>query len=176
MFIFIIFIPLLIIFSIVLILFGHSPDAVIKAFTETSDWTFSQRESPPAVLIEQNGHYLFTVAANGHEKIVKPVRMGIRDNSKIVVNRQLCIANAFEQLIEERVPKIHRVIRKNYDRYGYPLSKHINTKFQADIVYILMKPMEWLFLICLYTFDIKPENRIAMQYTGHTVNSVKSKL
>ena len=42
----------------------------------------------------------------------------------------------------------------------------LNTKLQADLVYIVMKPLEWFFLICLYTFDIKPENRIAMQYTG----------
>ena len=53
-----------------------------------------------------------------------------------------------------------------YDKYGYPLSKHINTAFQADITYILMKPLEWIFLLVLYIFDEKPENRIATQYIG----------
>lgn len=27
-----------------------------------------------------------------------------------------------------------------------------------------MKPLEWLFLIVLYSVDTKPENRIAIQY------------
>ncbi len=97
---------------------------------------------------------------------MKPTRMGIRHGAKIVVNRQLCVANAFEQLIEERMPWLHRIVRHIYDKYGYPLSKHITTSLRADIVYIVMKPFEWLFLIVLYFFDTRPENRIALQYTG----------
>ena len=37
---------------------------------------------------------------------------------------------------------------------------------KADITYIVMKPLEWVFLAILYMFDIKPENRIATQYVG----------
>lgn len=33
-----------------------------------------------------------------------------------------------------------------------------------DLIYYLMKPLEWLFLLVLYLVDRKPENRIAMQY------------
>jgi hypothetical protein len=29
----------------------------------------------------------------------------------------------------------------------------------------LMKPLEWFFLLVLYTVDAKPENRIHMQYS-----------
>ena len=50
--------------------------------------------------------------------------------------------------------------------YGYPLSMHINKPWQADLIYIIMKPLEWLFLITLYLFDVNPENRIAVQYIG----------
>ena len=96
--------------------------------------------------------------------LVKPIRYGIRRNQKIVVNRQLCIANAFEQLIEEKTPRFHKAIRYIYDKYGYPLSKHINTPLQADVTYIFMKPLEYIFLIILYLFDKEPENRIAKQY------------
>ena len=92
--------------------------------------------------------------------------MGIRRGEKIVVNRQLCVANAFEDLIQEKTPRFHHFIRYIYDKYGYPLSKHINTAFQADITYILMKPLEWIFLLVLYIFDVNPENRIATQYIG----------
>ena len=34
----------------------------------------------------------------------------------------------------------------------------------ADAVYLIMKPLEWLFVAVLYLFDAKPEDRIARQY------------
>lgn len=95
-------IPLTGLLVIICILFGQGPTGIIKAFTETSDWAYSTMISPPPV--EYEGHYLCTVAVNGHEKIVKPTRLGIRHGVKIGVNRQLCVANAFEQLIEDRAP------------------------------------------------------------------------
>ena len=157
-------IPLLIILICIMLLFGQRPDEAIKAFLETSDWTLSQKISPPPIVEE--GHYLCTVSLRGHKNIVKPTRMGIRRGKKIVVNRQLCVANAFEDLIKEKTPRFHHFVRYIYDKYGYPLSKHINTAWKADIIYILMKPLEWIFLIVLYLFDKKPENRINLQYIG----------
>ena len=105
------------------------------------------------------------MAARGHENLVKPLRSGIRRGKRITVNRQLMVANAFENILEEYTPTIHKIIRYIYDKYGYPLSKHINTKFSADIVYILMKPLEWIFLVVLYCVDDNPENRINIQYS-----------
>lgn len=148
--------------EIIFILTGQGPDAPIKAFTDTADWTFSQQLPPPPKIYE--GHYLCTVAAGGHKKVVKPLRFGTRHGATIIVNRQLCVANAFEDFIHEKLPKFHRVIRNAYDKYGYPISKLITTPRRADAVYILMKPLEWLFLIFLYTFDAKPERRISRQY------------
>lgn len=160
-------IPLVAILICILVLFGQRPDEAIKAFLETSDWTLSKKISPPADTYD--GHYLCTVSLRGHENIVKPTRMGIRHGEKIVVNRQLCIANAFEQLIEERMPRFHHFVRYVYDKYGYPLSKHINTAWQADITYFVMKPLEWIFLLILYLCDKNPENRIATQYVGKKI-------
>ena len=146
----------------ILVLFGQAPDSVIKAFTETAEWNLSTKI--PAQSLEYDGHYLCTVAVGGHKEIVKPIRLGRRGGKYIVVNRQLCIANAFEQIIEEKTPKFHYVVRSFYDKYGYPVAKHINSKYTADFVYFLMKPLEWIFLIVIYLFDNKPENRIAIQY------------
>ena len=160
-------IPFTAILICILILFGQRPDEAIKAFLETSDWTLSTKISPPSVTYD--AHYLCTVSLRGHKNIVKPIRMGIRRGEKIVVNRQLCIANAFEDLIQERIPKFHHFIRHIYDKYGYPLSKHINNEIEADITYLIMKPLEWIFLIVLYLFDEKPENRIATQYIGKKI-------
>ena len=154
--------PLLCVIVVILLLFGQKPDSVIRAFTETADWTLSTKVAPPEVMVD--AHYLCTVALRGHEKLVRPTRMGLRRGERIVVNRQLCVANAFEQLLEERTPRFHRAVRKFYDTYGYPVSRHIRTPLAADAVYLIMKPLEWLFVAVLYLFDAKPEDRIARQY------------
>lgn len=158
--------PLIAVLLVILVLFGQGADGIVKVFTMTADWTFSTQIPPPPVQYE--GHYLCTVAAGGHRKIVKPQRMGIRLGKPIVVNRQLCIANAFEDYIMEKAPKFHKAVRSFYDKYGYPLSRKITTPLRADIVYILMKPLELLFLLFLYAFDVSPESRIAVQYTGNS--------
>ena len=154
--------PTLVLVVLILMLFGQQPDSMIKAWTDTADWAFSQKIPPQNLIIDE--HYLCTVAAGGHEKVVKPQRMGVRHGHPVIVNRQLCIANAFEQVLEEKTPRFHRFLRHNYDRYGYPFAKHIKKKWAMDLIYYLMKPLEWIFLLVLYLVDRKPENRIAMQY------------
>ena len=145
-----------------LTLFGQSPDSIIRAWTDTADWTFSQQIPPENIPYDY--HYLCTVAAGGHRKIVKPLRTGVRHGHRVLVNRQLCVANAFEQLLSEKMPKTHRFVRHIYDKYGYPIARHIKTPYAADAVWFIMKPLEWFFVAVLYLFDSKPENRIAVQY------------
>lgn len=154
-----------------LILFGQRPDAVIRAFTETSDWNLSRRVAPQNVHWDE--HYLCTVAAGGHERIVKPRRLGVRHGHQVIVNRQLCVANAFEQLLEERTPRLHRSVRRFYDACGFPVARLIRSRFAADVVYVLMKPLEWVFLAVLYLTDANPENRIAIQYTGKSLKDLE---
>lgn len=154
--------PVLVVCMLLLCLFGQQPDFIVKAFTETSDWLLSGQVSPPK--LPHTGHYLCTVSVQGHRKLVKPLRWGIRGGNRIWVNRQLLVANAFEQILEERIPRIHRVVRYLYDRYGYPIAKHITTPLSADVVYLLMKPFEYCFLMVIYWFDRYPESRIARQY------------
>lgn len=155
-------IPILGVLTMILILFGQQPDSVILAFTKTSDWILSGEIAPPPVAYDT--HYLCTVSLRGHKKVVKPIRYGMRRGEKIVVNRQLCVANAFEQLIQEKTPRFHRAVRQFYDTYGYPISKHIKSAWAADVVYFIMKPLEWIFVFVLYLCDEKPEDRIYSQY------------
>lgn len=154
--------PILGIIICVLALFGQQPDNIIKAWTETSDWNLSHRVAPQNITYDE--HYLCTVAAGGHAIIVKPIRLGERHGHQVIVNRQLCVANAFEQILEERTPIFHKNLRHFYDTYGFPIAKMINFPYIADVVYFIMKPLEWLFLIVLYFCDVNPENRIAVQY------------
>lgn len=160
--VFVSFFFLIAVMEIIFVLTGLGADAPVKVFTDTADWTFSQQIPPPP--LEYEGHYLCTVAAGGHRKIVKPLRYGKRRGAVIVVNRQLCIANAFEDYIQEKLPLFHKMVRGTYDRLGFPVSRYIDTPLKADIIYIIMKPLEWIFLIFLYLFDVSPEKRINRMY------------
>ena len=163
--------PLLGVLVCILMIFGQSPDAAIKAFTETADFRLSAMTPPQNIYYDE--HYLCTVAAGGDRRIVKPLRMGVRHGHPVIVNRQLCVANAFEQLMEEHTPGLHKAVRSIYDRYGFPVARLIRSKIAADIVYFMMKPLEWIFLIVLYASDVYPEDRIAAQYTGKSIEEIR---
>ena len=161
-FVFVILFFIIAIIEIIFVIAGQGLDAPIKAFTDTADWTFSKQIPPPP--LEYDGHYLCTVAAGGHKRVVKPLRFGTRRGETIIVNRQLCIANAFEEVLQERLPLFHKKVRYAYDTYGYPLSKLITNPRKADFIYFVMKPLEWFFLFTLYMVDLRPEQRINNQY------------
>lgn len=154
--------PIFLIITLILILFGQEYNSLTKVFTETTTWHFSQETHPP--YLDHQGHYLCTVAACGSSNIVKPLRLGNRHGQEIIVNRQLLIANAFEDLLMTKYPRTHKLIRRNYDKYGYPLSKDINTKLKSNLTYIVMKPLEWMFLIYIYLNTERPEKLINEQY------------
>lgn len=155
--------PLLGIVLAVLTLFGQRPDYAVRAWTETADWALSTKEAP--VNLTYDEHYLCTVAASGDATLVKPLRYGERHGHRIVVNRQLLVANAFENVLEEKTPHLHRVVRGLYDTYGFPVADLIrHSRIACDVTYVVMKPLEWLFLFVLYLVDANPENRIAIQY------------
>ncbi|MEO6305881.1 MAG: DUF6688 family protein [Bacteroidia bacterium] len=152
--------PLLVLIQAGLFLFGQQPDSIISQFTESCGFLLSKYQDCSC----GGGHYLCSIAANGNKKLVKPTRFGIRAKERIVVNRQLLVANAFENWLEDHTPKLHRVIRNSYDACNIPVNKWSKHKRFANVLYVLMKPLEWLFLLWLYIFDKKPEDRIAKQY------------
>lgn len=153
-------VPLSAILQALLFLFGQKPDSIISEFTQSCGFLLSYSDQCSC----GGDHYLCSVAANGSRRLVKPVRMGWRRNEKIIVNRQLLVANAFENWLEECLPRTHKVIRSTYDACGIPVNRWSKHKCRANIIYMLMKPLEWLFLFWLYLVDSKPEDRIASQY------------
>jgi hypothetical protein len=163
---FILIAPFWVIFSSILLLLGQQPDSVIRSFTDTYKHGFSQLDHL-CNNVECGGHFLCSVAAKGHKSLVRPIRYGERRGHKIICNRQLLIANAFEDLISEKWPNSHAMIRRNYNKVGAGIHRYysvFNRKPVADLIYLLMKPLEWSFLFVLYLFDKNPENRIAKQY------------
>ena len=138
------------------------PLAAIEVFTKTCGYTLSQL---PIEVVPGNCHYLCTVAARGHAWLVRPERLGVRRGTPILVNRQLAVANAFEDLLHERWPRFGRLARRVYDAVGLPISRYIRHKWLADAIYLAMKPAEWLFFAALLLLDRRaPEERIQRMY------------
>ncbi len=157
-------VPLLLLLALILLLFGQKPDAFITAFTETYGHGLSQLACEVDCADE---HYLCTIAAKGHGRVVRPLRYGYRQGRVIQVNRQLLVANAFEDLLERKMPATHQFIRYYYNRFGERAKRLflvLGNPWIADFVYLLMKPLDWFFRLVLYIFEARPENRIAMQY------------
>ena len=158
----ILLVPVFLVVTAILILFGQDSDSMAKVFTETTTWAFSQKMHPP--ILDHRGHYLCTVAAKGDPTVVKPLRLGKRHGNMIIVNRQLLVANAFEEILSDLSPVLHRYVRSFYDRYGYNISTRINSVRASNLTYMMMKPLEYIFLFFLYMLYIEPEKKIAKQY------------
>lgn len=158
--------PLLTVVVGLLLLFGQKPDSIVRAFTETYKHGFSTLDYECAN-VNCGGHFLCSVAATGNPGLVKPVRRGIRGGKPIQCNRQLLVSNAFEELLEQHLPFVHRPIRRLYDRVGNIIHRNhdvFEKKWVANLVYLLMKPLEAVFTLVLYCCDRNPESRIAQQY------------
>jgi len=159
--------PLLVLVGAILLLFGQQPDSIVRAFTDTYHQGLSQLNNECKGVICDRGHFLCTIAAKGHGSLVRPIRSGVRGGQTIKCNRQLLISNAFEELLEQRTPALHRRIRNLYNRIGNGIHRHYGVfdhKWVSDLIYVLMKPLEWFFLLVLYVFTKDPENRIGWQY------------
>lgn len=138
------------------------PDGAVAVFTRTCGHVLS---TLPIEVTQGDCHYLCTVAARGHGWLVKPERLGRRRGVTIVVNRQLAVANAFEDLLHERWPRFGRLARAIYDRLGLPVSRLLHRPWLADLTYLAMKPAEWLFYGVLLLLDRgEPEARIDRMY------------
>ena len=130
------------------------------AFSQTCNWTMSQLTPPVG-----DCHYLCTVAAQGHPWLVRPRRMGMRRGRPIVVNRQLAVANAFEDLLHERWPRLGRLARQVYDALARDISRWLLLRWVASLVYLAMLPAQGVFELTLLLLDPgDPEERIDRMY------------
>lgn len=150
-------------YAVVMAAAHHRPAAALAVFTDTCGHALSRL--PVAHIVVQDCHYLCTVAARGTPSLVRPERLGQRDGHPILVNRQLAVANAFEDLLHARWPRFGRLARATYDRLGLPVSRHITRTWMADAVFVAMKPFEWAFYAALLLLDRDdPEARIDRMY------------
>ncbi len=139
----------------------RSPSGGVDAFLNTCGYMLSRLPVPP----QADCHYLCTIAAQGSPRLVRPYRWGMRRGQPILVNRQLALANAFEDLLHERWPRFGRLARRTYDALAFPLSRALSRRWIANALYVLMKPAEVVFFIALLFLDPgDPESRIDGMY------------
>jgi len=130
------------------------------AFADTCGWMFSQMQPPTG-----DCHYLCTIAAQGSPWLVRPRRLGHRRGRPILVNRQLAVANAFEDLLHERWPWFGRLARRVYDFLARDLSQWLTHRWLANVLFVAMIPAQWGFELVLLLLDPgDPEQRIDRMY------------
>ena len=90
--------------------------------------------------------FVVTAAAKGHYWLVKS---WMHPHFHKPVNQQWYTFKHFEHLLALSFPKFHPVLRAIYNFIGPFIVKFIVYRWQADIVYLLLKPLEWCAFIIL---------------------------
>jgi len=86
------------------------------------------------------GCFIVTAATRGHPRWVG----SWYDESQMrILNRQLMTFWGFENWLKKSFPRFHRWLRKIYNRVGPVVARQIRFRWQADMVYLLLKPLEW---------------------------------
>jgi hypothetical protein len=84
--------------------------------------------------------FIVSAAAKGHPNIVQS---WISPTLGKPVNRQWYVFKGFEMALAQQFPRLHRLLRRIYNRVGPFIAKQIRYRWQADLVYLLLKPAEW---------------------------------
>lgn len=90
---------------------------------------------------EPSGCFLVTAATRGHPTIV---RSSIDPATGRLSNGQLATFRSFEEWLIQHSPRTHRTVRAVYNTVAPPLARAILFRWQADVVYLILKPLEWL--------------------------------
>lgn len=97
-------------------------------------------ESPPSSC------FIVTAAGKGHKELVGSFFSPAHNK---VMTRQLIIFYQFEYYLMGNFPRFHKGLRKVYNAVGPHIAKRIRTRWIADLVYLLLKPLEYLILLIL---------------------------
>lgn len=85
--------------------------------------------------------FVVSAAAQGHKNIV---RSEYDCHLGRTVNKQWYSLRAFENHLVKHQPALHRRLRHLYDYIGPPIASCIRSPLVADLMYLLLKPIEWL--------------------------------
>ena len=94
--------------------------------------------------------FVVTAATKGHRNVV---HTWFDVEGDRLLNQQLLTFWKFEHLLKQQTPKFHGAIRQIYNRIGPVVAKLIVFRWQADLVYLLLKPAEWVVRLGLRMCD-----------------------
>ena len=94
------------------------------------------------------GCFVVTAAARGHRQIVGPFYETEHDGVLVLANLQLITLWEFERRWQKNFPYTHRLFRKIYNHIGPRVAARIHSPMLADVVYVLLKPVEWIASVC----------------------------
>ena len=83
--------------------------------------------------------FVVTAATRGHRNVVGS---WYDEEQRRLLNQQLLTFWRFESRLKTSLPNIHRMIRAVYNRIGPVFVRMIVFRWQADLVYLLLKPAE----------------------------------
>jgi len=86
--------------------------------------------------------FVVTAAASGHAALVGPFFFTTHRGGPRLANRQLVTFWAFEERWRRRAPASHAAFRRVYGRLGPMVARRIGRRWQADLVYLALKPAE----------------------------------
>ena len=89
---------------------------------------------------ESPGCFVVSAAAHGHRFVVRSEVDALTGQT---VNNQLKVFRAFETSLAKSVPRVHQLARRMYNRLGPWIARKMIFRWQADLMYILLKPFEW---------------------------------
>jgi len=87
------------------------------------------------------GCFIVTAATRGHQSVVGT---WFDEEQDRLLNQQLLVFWKFESQIKQRFPQAHVLIRWIYNRIGPIVARMIVFRWQADLVYWTLKPIELL--------------------------------
>lgn len=90
--------------------------------------------------------FVVTAAARGHRMIVRT-----REDSATgrLTNGQLQMFRQFECWLREHAPAVQQRARAHYNLVGPIIARAIKSRWQADLMYLLLKPLEWILHVFL---------------------------
>lgn len=95
-----------------------------------------------ATLPEENPDcFIVTAASKGHPSVVGSWR---EITTGQLVNNQLRTFRKFEQRLTDEYPAIHSVARTIYNVVGPTVARCVVFRWQADLIYLMLKPLELL--------------------------------
>ena len=91
-----------------------------------------------------NSCFVVTAASHGHPWFVGSRCVRGADGCLRNINDQLLVFWALESIWQKQAPAFHAILRRIYNVWGYRAAGLIRNRWLADLVYLLLKPAEWL--------------------------------